>query len=414
MKPSDFARKGNKYRDRTDVLFDKALNRNGKVNRFTTDQGVVEMGGFEITRQTKTSKGIKVVSNYFDFSDMRGASGKARMNAAKRAFNSLMLAGLRGKNNIEFTCNNINLRHMDIYLDLGDFEKTSEFGGKGANTGNQNFGTEYEKSLAKSLQDWKNGLPVTRWADHVNMITTAVQKKHGSILEVIATGESDTKRPLIEQGQNILISVGGGVTSTNIGSKVADIVLKCEKSDAYLSVKYGDTLSFFNCGVAGTGKNNLSLFPENKLKQKEIPTAGQKYLNMFGINHEDFLKIFERYQGKDAAGPSVENHLRQVSLTPSQKAALESLISSGVGMGYWMTHFDGGKLHFYEIDNRYLDDASSLIGNTIQLQYGGGNGKAKRINMVFETKLYDFSFNIRNKSGGIYPTHSNGDYWKKH
>ena len=124
MKPSDFARKGNKYRDRTDVLFDKALNQNGKVNRFTTDQGVVEMGGFEITRQTKTSKGIKVVSNYFDFSDMRGASGKARMNAAKRAFNSLMLAGLRGKNNIEFTCNNVNLRHMDIYLDLGDFEKT--------------------------------------------------------------------------------------------------------------------------------------------------------------------------------------------------------------------------------------------------------------------------------------------------
>ena len=37
MKPSDFARKGTKYRDRTDVLFDKALGKNGKVNHFKTD-----------------------------------------------------------------------------------------------------------------------------------------------------------------------------------------------------------------------------------------------------------------------------------------------------------------------------------------------------------------------------------------
>jgi hypothetical protein len=41
MKPSDFARKGSKYRDRTDVFFDKALSQNGKVNHFKTDQGLV-------------------------------------------------------------------------------------------------------------------------------------------------------------------------------------------------------------------------------------------------------------------------------------------------------------------------------------------------------------------------------------
>ena len=78
-----------------------------------------------------------------------------------------------------------------------------------------------------------------------------------------------------------------------------------------------------------------------------------------------------------------------------------------------MTHYDGGKLHFHEINNKYLTDASTLTGSTIELQYGGGNGKAKRINMVFETKTYEFSFNIRSKSGGIYPTHTNGDYFKK-
>lgn len=413
MKPSDFARKGTKYRDRTDVLFDKALGRNGKVNHFSTDQGLVEMGGFQITRQTKIGRTTKVVTNYFDFSEMRGASGRARMNAAKRAFNSLMLAGLRGRNSIEFTCNNVNSRNMDIYLDLSDFEKTAEFGGRGANTGRQNFGTEYEKSLAKSLQDWKAGRPVTRWADHVKTITKEVQAKHGAILEVIVTGEVDTKRPLVLKGQNVVISVGGGTVTTNIGQKVADIVLKCEKSDAYLSVKYGDTLSFFNCGVAGGGRDNIKLFPEADLKKGEIPSAGQTYLDMFGIDHQDFLSVFERYVGKDAASASVENHLRTVTLTNSQKSALEDLIASGVGKGYWMTHYDGGRLHFYQIDQKYLNDASTLIGNTIELQYGGGNGKAKRINMTFETKTYEFSFNVRNKSGGVYPTHTNGDYYKK-
>ena len=413
MKPSDFARKGTKYRDRTDVLFDKALGRNGKVNHFSTDQGLVEMGGFQITRQTKIGRTTKVVSNYFDFSEMRGASGRARMNAAKRAFNSLMLAGLRGRNSIEFTCNHVNSRNMDIYLDLNDFEKTAEFGGRGANTGRQNFGLEYEHSLARSLQDWQAGLPVTRWADHVSVITTKIQEKHGAILAVIATGEQDTKRPLVQKGSNIVISVGGGSTTTNIGQKVADIVLRCEKGDAYLSVKYGDTLSFFNCGVAGGGRDNIKLFPEADLKKGEIPSAGQAYLEMFGIDHQDFLSVFERYVGKDAAGPSVENHIRQVTLTNSQKRALEDLIASGVGKGYWMTHYDGGRLHFYQIDQKYLNDASKLIGNTIELQYGGGNGKAKRINMTFETKTYEFSFNVRNKSGGVYPTHTNGDYYKK-
>ena len=94
----------------------KLLSQNGKVNHFKTDQGLVEMGGFEITRQTKTGKSTKIVTNYFDFSEMRGSTGRARMNAAKRAFNSLMLAGLRGKNNIEFTCNNVNSRNRETSI----------------------------------------------------------------------------------------------------------------------------------------------------------------------------------------------------------------------------------------------------------------------------------------------------------
>ena len=49
MKAGDFFRNGGRYLDRMDTFFDKALNRNGKVNRFSTDIGTVEVAGFTVT-----------------------------------------------------------------------------------------------------------------------------------------------------------------------------------------------------------------------------------------------------------------------------------------------------------------------------------------------------------------------------
>ena len=78
-----------------------------------------------------------------------------------------------------------------------------------------------------------------------------------------------------------------------------------------------------------------------------------------------------------------------------------------------MAHYTGSKLEFYEIDKEYMNSAATLIGDTVEINYGGATGKGKRIDMIFETQKYDFKFNIRNKQGGVYPTHSNGDYYKK-
>jgi hypothetical protein len=89
------------------------------------------------------------------------------------------------------------------------------------------------------------------------------------------------------------------------------------------------------------------------------------------------------------------------------------LIKSGVGHGYWMTHYDGANLHFYEVDEQYMNRAATLVGSKVELQYGGSTGTGKRINMNFETTEYEFSFNIRNTQGGLYPSRTNGDYTKK-
>ena len=69
---------------------------------------------------------------------------------------------------------------------------------------------------------------------------------------------------------------------------------------------------------------------------------GSTYLEMFGINERKFLDVFENY-GK-TSGPTVPGHIEETTLSPSGKRALEDLIASGVGYGYWMCHYTGS--HF--------------------------------------------------------------------
>ena len=51
--------------------------------------------------------------------------------------------------------------------------------------------------------------------------------------------------------------------------------------------------------------------------------------------------------------------------------------------------------------------------DNINIDYGGKEGYAKRVNIDFSTKEYDFSINLRSKSSSDnYPGYANGDYKK--
>jgi len=273
------------------------------------------------------------------------------------------------------------------------------------------MGNVYENDLTQSLIDYCSGKKPKKHLDHVGIIIDAMVKKYGEgPTQALGEGGKNQARPLKKKGSNIVISAGG-TTTNDIGKTLTDITLTVNDKPVYLSVKFGSTLSFFNCGIKGTGKGKLNLFPEAKLKAGEIPDDGQEYLNMFGIDQQKFLDVFANYGTKN--GPTVENHIEDTTLDNSGKAALQEMIKSGVGYGYWMVHYTGSKLECYEIDKNYMNKAASLVGNTVEINYGGATGKGKRIDMLFETKSYEFKFNIRNKQGGVYPTHTNGDYYKK-
>ena len=416
MKAGDFFRNGGRYLDRMDTFFDKALKRNGKENRFSTDIGVVEVAGFTVT--TKDASKKYITSPFQDFHDIKGNAGKE--TSAKMLFDLVCRQGLRGKNNIEFTCNipegkgvSRSVTSRDIYLDLEDFTKTGEFGGQVKGGKKVNMGNQYEDDLTQALIDYCSGVKVKKYPEHVNMIVDAMVKAYGEgPTKALGEGGKNQARPLKKKGNNIVISAGGSTATNNIGATLTDITLTVAGKPVYLSVKFGDTLSFFNCGIKGSGKDKLNLYPEEKLKAGVIPKDGQEYLNMFGIDHAKFLTVFNKFE-KGLTSPIVENHIQDTKLDNAGKAALEELVASGVGYGYWMVHYTGSKLEVYEIDKDYMDKASSLIGSTVEINYGGAGGKAKRIDMIFETQKYEFKFNMRNKQGGVYPTHSNGDYFKK-
>lgn len=414
MKAGDFFRNGGRYLDRMDTFFDKALGRNGKENRFLTDIGIVEVAGFTVT--TRNAAKNYVTSPFQDFRDIKGNSGKE--NSAKMLFDLVCRQGLRGKNNIEFTCNfpggkgvSRRVTSVDLYLDLEDFAKTSEFGGQIKGGKKINMGNQYEDDLTQSLIDYCSGQTPKKYSEHVNQIVSALTEKYGSApTKAIGEGGKNQKRPLAKKGNNIIISAGGATTN-NIGSTLTDITLEVDGKPVYISVKFGSTLSFFNCGIRSSGKGNLALFPEAKLKAGEIPDDGRDYLEMFGIDQQKFLDVFANY-GK-GTGTTVENHIERTTLSPNGKKALQDMIKSGVGYGYWMCHYTGSDLNFYEIDQNYMNKAATLVGNSVEINYGGAGGRGKRIDMIFETQSYEFKFNIRNKQGGVYPTHTNGDYYKK-
>lgn len=415
MKINDLVRNGGDYMKRLTTFFDKCLKRKERVNQFITDIGVVSIDGFKIiifqNKQTKSKE--------FFFDDMK--KNKTLEDESKNLFITLANAGLRGKNNIEFICNiydpknkSTGIMNRDIYLEIDDLVKTDEFGGQQRGGKKVNMGNKYEGDLAEDLVLYANGHMPTNYPEHVNTIISTLQNKLKlSLTGAQHVGGKNNPRPLVINQGSIQISAGG-VSTLDIGATLTDITLYFgkQKIPVYLSVKFGSTLSFFNCGISGGGKN-LSLFPQNELKQMNIPDDGKKYLDMFGIDYLDFLDVFHKYTGDKDSSTTVSNHSRNTTLDSNGKTALEKLCASGIGYGYWMVHYDGTHMEFYEIDEEYMNKASTLVSNNVEINYGGSSGRGKRIDMSFETQKYEFKFNIRSKSGGVFPTHTNGDYYKK-
>ena len=428
MKPGDLARSNQHdfdYQGRTTKFFDMLFRLNGEDNRFITNKGILQIQRIELhIRKNPGSKAkdkqVEVLP--IQVHNMRYLEEDIR--SFQYMFISVLISRLSGGNDIFFICSlpKRSLNHKSYTLKLDDISKI-QFGGQGPGGKKVNFGNEYEEKLAATYKMLSLGQDIEGkpWAKHVNVMNEHFENISGGGLSYCNwAGPQNTSRPLIEKDGGVVIS-SDGKTDGKIGETIQDIMVQYggdavtyeDKPDPnaktyYISVKYGETLSFFNCGVQGKrGKESTAFFVHSDMDKDKIAPAGQTLLDMFNIDQQPFINIFKKW-GKGGSGLSP--HIIKTTLSKDQQTALEALIFSGVGYGYWMAHFRKGKFEFYEVDETYCTRASTLKSNKVELQYGGGEGTKKRINMIFSTHKYDFTYNIRNKQGAVWPSHTNGDY----
>lgn len=274
-----------------------------------------------------------------------------------------------------------------------------------AKGGGGNKGIEFEKKLEKDLNTFKNEKTGFMYEDFMHEFANDYLKGD-SILKVEDTGKKNTPRPLAISGKELYVSVRGGQKNEKIGSALADLIIHTKKKKKInLSLKYGNTVTFFNSGI--TKAFTMDAFKKGKF---ETP-VGKAIVNMFGIDEKRFANVFLKYKGQ---GPEKEKVAKKIETVKVDKTKLHDFIKTVIGYDYLLIHLNSnGTVDTYNMTKQKLETASMPMGNTVEIHYPLG-GAAKRIDIKVETKMFHLNFNIRNKQGGVLPSHIMCDYKIKH
>ena len=301
MKASDLAKPTQAdldYQGRSTDFFDMLFRLNGKDNRFVTKHGVLQIHEVILSERLNPgskSKDKQVQKFHIKVHNMRYLEEDIRM--FQNFFMARLCDGLRGGNDIDFVCSlpGRSLNHKRFDLKLDDLSKM-QFGGQGLGGKSVNFGLEYEEKLASTYKSLSlgNNIDGKPWQKHVEKMNNHFENISGGALSYVEwAGPQNTSRPLVEESGGVLIS-SDGKTDGKIGETIQDIMVQyggdmvkySDKPDPnaatyYVSVKYGETLSFFNCGTGGN--SGTLFFDKNDMNDGEIAPAGQTLLDMFNI-----------------------------------------------------------------------------------------------------------------------------------
>ena len=272
-------------------------------------------------------------------------------------------------------------------------------GGGGAN----NAGLLFERELYDQIMTYlSNGIEdLTKYKDAVEDIMALIPKGHYPV-DCDLDGGKNTPRPLDISSNRITTGKAKG-SSWDIGEAVTDLTLwyakgKRKPKPLYLSLKLGGTVTFVNAGV----KKYLM---EKEMKTGEISNAkGKLLLKMFSIDEQKFSDVFNNYTG---TGSGKE----KVRLTNLNNPIFKEFMESVIGYGYVLVHKVKGKVYTQMIDKATMTKFINV--KHAEILYPK-DGSAKRIDIVIEMNGITIKINIRNKQGGVYPSHIMADYVMKH
>jgi hypothetical protein len=274
-----------------------------------------------------------------------------------------------------------------------------------AKGGGGNKGIDFEKNLENDfklfLQDKSNFM----YKDF--MYKFLDELKPDKPVKIEAVGGLNTPRPLAVASGKLYVSVRGGPRNEKIGSGLADLVVHTQKGKQIpLSLKYGNTVTFFNSGVG-------RIFDAESFKKGDFTNndVSKVLIDLFGIDPIRFRNVFMNYTAPDPLAKKGKSEKDEVivKLSPQKKRDLISFIRTVIGHGYYLVHeHNDHSVSHYNINEKFLDKASNVISELTILYPKGGS--AKRIDIKLETDVFYLNFNIRNKQGGILPSHIMCDY----
>ena len=240
------------------------------------------------------------------------------------------------------------------------------------------------------------------------LIDNCFDGKDFNVLDVSLDGTSNTRRPL-QVHNNKLYAFPKSHSDFDdfcIGKYVTDITLKTEAEPIFLSLKYGEKVTFINVGV-----NNNNCFASSMFKNEnvEFGKIGELIIDIFGIDKKLFVDTFNNYvdNGRKRNTPKIINDISN----KIDKDKFFTLLKSFIGFGYILVHKqENGDIHYYDL--RTKSKMKDFIGNEIKnarIEYPE-NYDTKRIDIFIELDKIKLQLNIRSKNGGVYPTHLMSDY----
>lgn len=215
-------------------------------------------------------------------------------------------------------------------------------------------------------------------------------------MKIVPEGGKNNPRPLTFSGKSIS---AGKNSNLDIGKTVTDLTfVNGDGTEHYLSLKFGGTVTFYNGGVTTIlGRPNMFT------SDGKIPRDGLVLLNMFGIDVDLFKDVFYSYDKRRKGGN--KKIIEKTKSTPE----LKNFARTVVGYGYHLVHkMNNGTIHYEQVTRSNYTKYADPIGN-IEIIYPEP-GTAKRIDIKVKTQRMEIKYNIRNKQGGIYPSHIMADY----
>ena len=367
----EITKKGKEYR--SELLVNKVYEKKGQMNNFMTDKGLFHAETIIINNKPQKYQ--------------------------PKLFNKILALG--GTRIPLFLEGKLSGKSTKIRVKITEVEKSAEFGGQPSGGKKVNLGNVFEEDFHNRLVECVTGRCCKgKLAKEAKKVIEQTSKAMNSpVIKVKHEGGKNTSRPIVLQGNFPIIEPS---IPEQHGEKLTDITLTHKNGKkSYLSLKYGDTLTFINSGVA------KEHFLENDMKDGLVSKkSGKQILKAFGVNNAKFCKVFNDY----GDGKQVDPHEFKVKL---DKNILKKLLETAIGANYWMVHaLKNGDVYFWHVTKTRNSAYSNVTGDAT-LFYGGKQGRGKRIDLEFSNQYYDFQMNIRNKQSGLYPSHIMLDYNSK-